>query len=430
VQGESTSAKGLAEETLFPQGPTPGAPLRPRLLAVRPFLWLVLAVGVVNLALWALLGAMWADAAFTFHANQAQMSVLLASFSLPLVLTVPFQGILVDRWSPKWMFCLGMLFGIAAVPVAWFGNSLHWLYASSFLLGAGVGTMSPARSSLTGLLVDEEHLVQANGMLSGAMMLALVIGPFTGGILLRTSGTSVLYPAVMVVAGIALFLSLLVPDRRQGGERPSLTLRELADGIVVSWRRSELRLLMWLSIVAWLMVNVYWILEPLFVKGSLHLGRDAVQFIWAAQGLGAVVGSFLLYRLETGTGRELLLVGLGLAGTGAGLMLFALIPTYPVALVGMIVHGLGFSLYFASSLALIQRLAGEEKRGRVTSFFTVIQEGSAIVVALIVVTLGDLVVVRPSIAVSGAILVAAGAFGLLRLSGRLRGPVLEGSVSR
>jgi predicted MFS family arabinose efflux permease len=253
-------------------------------------------------------------------------------------------------------------------------------------------------------------------MLSGAMQLALVIGPFTGGILLRTSGTSVLYPVVLATAAVALLCSLLIPDLRQGGERPAITMREIADGVVESWRQSELRLLMWLSIVAWLMVNVYWVLEPLYIKDSLHLQRDAVQFMWSAQGVGAVVGAITLIRLQQGRGRELWLVGVGLGASGLGLLLFSLIRSYAVGLVGMIVYGLGFSLYFASSLALIQRLAGDEKRGRVTGFFTVIQEGSAIVVAFIIVGLGDLVLVRPSLVVSGAVLVVAGALGLVALS--------------
>jgi MFS family permease len=412
---KETSRAGT-EETLFEHAPPPGAPLRPGLLAGRPFLWLVLSVGVANLAFWAFLGAVWADAAYRFHANQAQMSILLASFSLPLVLLVPFQGVLVDRWSPKWLFTLGVALGMVGVPIAWKGTTLHWLYASSFFLGAGIATIAPARSALTGLLVDEDRLVQANGMLSGAMQLALVIGPFTGGILLRTSGTSVLYPVVLATAAVALLCSLLIPDLRQGGERPAITMREIADGVVESWRQSELRLLMWLSIVAWLMVNVYWVLEPLYIKDSLHLQRDAVQFMWSAQGVGAVAGAIMLIRLQQGRGRELWLVGVGLGASGLGLLLFSLIRSYAVGLVGMIVYGLGFSLYFASSLALIQRLAGDEKRGRVTGFFTVIQEGSAIVVAFIIVGLGDLVLVRPSLVVSGAVLVVAGALGLAALT--------------
>ena len=289
-------------------------------------------------------------------------------------------------------------------------------------MGSGIAAIAPARSALTGLLIEDRRLVQANGMLSGAIQLALVIGPFTGGFVLRTSaGTDALYPGILVVAVIALGLAFLIPDRRQGGVRPALSLRELGDGISTTWKVAQLRLLFWLSNVAWLMVNVYWALQSLYVKDSLHLGPDAVPFLWAAQGAGALLGSVLVYRSERGTGRELGFTAAGLAGTGVGLMVFALFNSYAVAMLGMVVFGLGFAVYFSAQLALIQRLAGEEKRGRVTSVFTVVQEGSAVVAAAVIVALGGLVVVRPSLAVCGAFLVVAGALSLLRLSGRLRG---------
>src|SRR5438132_12284717 len=112
-------AQGRTEETLFDHAPPPGAPLPPHLLADRPFLWLVLATGVANLAFWAYFGAVWAEAPYRFHANQAQMSILLASFSGPLLLLVPLQGVLVGRSRPQWLFTIGVVLGIAAVPPAW-----------------------------------------------------------------------------------------------------------------------------------------------------------------------------------------------------------------------------------------------------------------------------------------------------------------------
>ena len=64
-----------------------------------------------------------------------------------------------------------------------------------------------------------------------------------------------------------------------------------------------------------------------------------------------------------------------------------------------------------------------------TAWF-VIQEGSAVVAAGIIVGLGGLVVVRPSLAVSGAILVVAGGLGLRSLSSRVRGTARTEAVSR
>ena len=109
--------------------------------------------------------------------------------------------------------------------------------------------------------------------------------------------------------------------------------------------------------------------------------------------------------------------------SAGGLLLFAATSSLPVAYAGTILYGAGFSMFFSSSLALVQRLAGEEKRGRVTSVFAVLQEGSALVVAAAVVGLGDLVVVRPSIVASAVLLGATGILGLAALShGATRGP--------
>ncbi|MFN2543143.1 MAG: MFS transporter [Actinomycetota bacterium] len=405
------SGRGLTEETLFEHGPPPGAPLPPRLLTNRPFLWLMISSGVANLGFWAYFGAVWADAAYRFDASPAQMSILLASFSGPFVLLVPLQGILVDRWSPKWLFVIGDVVSIVAVPLAWSAGSIGMLYASSFAIGVGMCSIIPARSALTGLLVDEDRLVQANGTIAAAAQVSLIVGPLVGGLTTRSVGTGPLYATVLVVLVAAIGLATIVPDRRQGGERPALSFRELADGIATSWRLPELRLLFSLWGVAWLVVNVYWILQPLFVKESLHLGGDVVQFLWSAQGVGSLAGSIVLARLTRGAGRELRLIVGGLVATGLGLLVFAGWSGAATAVVGSIVYGGGFAFFFSSSLALIQRVAGEEKRGRVTSVFAMVQEGTAIVAGIGMIALGDLVVVRPGMIGSGAILVVVAVFG-------------------
>jgi hypothetical protein len=77
-----------------------------------------------------------------------------------------------------------------------------------------------------------------------------------------------------------------------------------------------------------------------------------------------------------------------------------------------VLYGGGFSVFFSSSLALMQRLAGEEKRGRVTSIFAVLQEGTAIFAALAMIALGDLVRVRPWLLAIAILIGVAGILGL------------------
>lgn len=403
-QGE----EGMVETTLLEPSIPHGGALAPHLLTNRPFLWLVLGAGVAGLAFWAFLAVIFAEASFTFHADQRQMALLGLSLSFPFALFVPLQGIMVDRWSPKWLNLGGYLVLAAAIPFAWGAHSMTSLYVSSFLVGVAFATVEPARSALVGLLIDEQHLVKANGMMWVSFQSSLMIGNLVGGILLDAASPAAVYATALVVSVVALGFNLLVPDVRQGGERPALSLRDLRQGLRTSWEHAELRLLLVATSVGWLMVTTFFVLEPLFIKQTLRQEESAVAYLWLAHGAGAMLGAIVVARLKDSTGRELRLAGGGIVGTAAGLLLYVGVGRYVVAFAGAAFMGGGFSFIFAPGLALIQRVAGEEQRGRVTSIFGSAQESMGIVSAVTVMLLGPLVVVRPTLVAAAVVLLLTG----------------------
>ena len=82
--------------------------------------------------------------------------------------------------------------------------------------------------------------------------------------------------------------------------------------------------------------------------------------------------------------------------------------------------GAGLSLYFAPAFALIQRVSGEDRRGRVTSVFGVLQEGVGLATSVTIAILGmATIVVRPALVGLGAFLGISGLLGV-RAFGRLR----------
>lgn len=416
---------GLVEDTLLEPTIPHGGTLPPHVLTIRPFLWLVLGVAAAGLAFWGFLAAVFAQAAFEFHASSSEMAVLGLSISAPYAVFIPLQGVLVDRWSPKWMNLCGYLALVAAVPVAWTADSLVSLYVSTALVGVAFATIEPARSSLTGLLVDERRLVQANGMISAASQLSLMVGTLAGGFITEAVGVSTVYVVAMVASVVSIGFNLVIPDVRQGGERPAVSLRDLAQGLRTVRRIPEIRLLVVVGCVAWLMVTTFFVLEPIFIKDVLHRGESAVSFLWFMHGLGAMLGAVAVSRTRRSTGRELLLVACGVSTVGVGLLLFSAVVNYPVAFLGEGLMGAGFSFIFAPGLALIQRTAGEEQRGRVTSIFGSLQEAAGIVSALGIMALGSLVVVRPTLIGVGILVILTGAVGF-RAAIRLRSRVMAG----
>jgi Na+/melibiose symporter-like transporter len=198
-----------------------------------------------------------------------------------------------------------------------------------------------------------------------------------------------------------------------------VSLRDLRTGGQTAWDRPSLRILLVLTTAAWMLINVFFILEPLYVKDVLGRGDAALLYLWAAHGAGALVGAIAVTRAKRLGGKEAMLVCLGVTLVGTGIFAYTAAGVYGLALIASGVSGVGFALFFPPLLALIQRVIPEDQRGRVTGVFVALQESAGLASSLAVLVLGSAVVVQPTLVISGG-LVAVMGLGGLRAEGALR----------
>jgi MFS family permease len=409
--GTTDPAEGAFETPVIARGEAlPSGTFTP--FARGPFRLLVFSHGLAGLAFWGFFGTVFAQAAYRYHADASGMAVLGASLSIPFIFGSLVQGLVVDRWSPKWITVIGYVAGAAAILLAWFGGSLLALYASTVVVGAAVGTVEPSRSALTALLVPEDRLVQANGTLAVAFQISLAVGPLASGWLLHTRGAGAVYAVALAIAVVPPFLAAAIPDLRQRGETPSVSLADLRAGASTIRRHDELRLLLVVTALGWTLINVFFVLEPLFVRGTLHRGGDALLYLWGAHGVGAFLGSIALIRTRRARGKEAMIVCTGVTAIGIGIAAYAGAGIYGVSIVSASVTGVGFAMLFPPLFALIQRVVPEEQRGRVTSVFVSCQEAMGLASSFAIFVLGGLVVVRPTLVGSGGVIAFCGFIGL------------------
>lgn len=385
-----------------------------------PFRRIVVANLFGSLAFWSFYGIVFWEATNRFEADQADMAVLGVALSVPFILGSLIQGLAVDRWSPKWLLVIGYLALFAAVPIAWAATSLPWLWMSSFLVGGAFATIEPSRSALTGLLVPDERLVAANGAIAIAFQAAIVIGSIGGGWLIDAYGADVAFGLSASAALIPFAFLLGLPDVRQHGDRPSMSLLDLRHGAAAAWGQPQLRILLVVTSLAWTMINVFFILEPLFVKDVLGRDDAALLYLWAAHGAGALAGAIWVTRARHLTGRESMLVCAGVVLVGAGIVIYTGVGSYPVALGASAVSGVGFALFFPPLLALIQRIVAEDQRGRVTSVFVALQESAGLASSIAVFVLGSAIAVGPSLVAAGVLVTLMGLAGLRAEAGATR----------
>jgi DHA3 family macrolide efflux protein-like MFS transporter len=396
-----------------------GAPLRS-----RSFRLLVSAHGAFSLAFWAAFGTMFTEATYRFDSGPGQMAVLGASLSVPFIVVSLVQGLAVDRWSPKWIGVGGYVFAAFALPIAIAAPTITWLYAATFIIGTAWATVEPARSALTALLVPEERLVRANAILAIAFQAALIVGGIGSAILIDRVGAHAVYTIALASALLAPVFLLWVPDVRQRGEIPSMSIRDLRAGAVTTWEHPGLRLLLVVTSAGWILVNIFFVLEPLFVRETLGVGPAAVLMLWGFHGCGALIGATISASTERAVGRSSVIC-LGVTLVGAGIFAYAAAGLLGVAMVATAVQGFGFAWFFPILFAYIQRVVREDQRGRVTSMFVATQEAVGLLGSIAIFILGTAVPVRSTMVVCGAVVAVIGLLGFRLASGAtVREPVV------
>ncbi|HEX2031267.1 MAG TPA: MFS transporter [Actinomycetota bacterium] len=397
--------------------PDPGRP--PRLLAIRPLLWLVLAEGLANVAMWLFFVAAEGDAAFRFAASPAQFGVFMAAYSAAFLVTSPLAGMVADRWSPKRLLLLTAAGTLVPLAVAAVAPSIGWLYVSSTLYGAAQAVSWPAQGALIPLLVPGHRLVQANGVMGLAWQVPLVFGPALAAALVRTVGSDGPYVAAAAALVLALPLYAAIPDRRSERRPGERFLADLAGGFREAWRRPALRGVFVVAAAAYLLLGVAITLEAVYVREVLRRGQDFLGILWSLNGAGAVLGSLALARMRGGAGREPLLVAAGLAGGGIGYVLYVGTASPVVAAAGSFLFGAGFTFFSSPAEALIQRVA--EQPGKVTSVYAMLGEGGPLGTALVIAAAGALVAVQPWLVWSAAAFAVLGGVALV-VARRVRAP--------
>ena len=374
--------------------PHPDSGHTPRLLAIRPFLWLVLGEMLANVGLWAFFVASEGEAVFRFDATPGQLGILISSYSVIFIVTSPALGLLADRWSPKRLILLAQAASILVFLLASRAPSLPWLYAAMGLFGLAEAVVWPARGALVPLLIDERRLVQANGMMGVAWQIPLVVGPALAALVVRLLGSDGPYFMAMAAVALSLPLYALIPDRRKGrGDQREPFFADIASGFREGLGTPVLRSLILRAIGAYLLLGMAITLETLYVKDVLGRGQDFLGLIWSLTGAGAALGSLALAAVKQGVGREHLLIALGLTGGGLGYVLYIATSSPVVCLIGGFLFGAGFTLFSSPGQALIQRVAAQP--GKVTAVYAMLSEGGPLVAALLVAAAGGLVAVQP-----------------------------------
>jgi MFS family permease len=328
-------------------------------------------------------------------------SLALAADTLMLALLLPYAGTVADRFDRRTILVVTtvaallsvvVLLGVRSPGVAWLGP------VAIGMLGASKAFYTPAALAALPNLVPREDLSIANAVAGSAWGTMLVVGASLGGVMTALAGPYVcfLITAACLLMATGLVWRIRTPMQSDRPAEPTPALMALREAL--GYIRRHPRVLSLVTVKSAVGVgNGVLATFPLLAM-SFGLGAIGSGFLFAARGLGALAGPFVLRRVLAH--RSWLLPGLAIsmAVYGLGYLGVALSPWYALTLVLVVVaHLAGGGNWMMSNFAL-QLEVPDWLRGRVFATDMMIATLAVSISLLVVGALVDVIDVRVLIA--------------------------------
>jgi len=315
--------------------------------------------------------------------SSAFMLGLIGFASLaPIFLLAPFAGVLADRVNRHRLLIAtqvaALLQSATLAAFALTGTiTVNHLLVLTLIQGFINAVDMPTRQALVVEFVDQrEHLGSAIALNSALFNLARLVGPALGGFIIAAYGAGVCYlidaVSFLAVIGALLAMRLRPRARREGHSHPWQDLRE---GFHYTIRHTPIRSMIILVGAVSAVGFSGSVLTPVFARDVFQGDARTLGWLMAASGLGALSGALYLATRRGVRGLGLVIT-IGGALMGGGLIGFAQARVLPLALGCLSLVGMGGVLLMASSNTLVQTLVEDDKRGRVMSFFAMAFTGT------------------------------------------------------
>ncbi|MFP5317692.1 MAG: MFS transporter [Acidimicrobiia bacterium] len=358
-------------------------------------------------------------AVFRLTGSGVQVAATVAFEIVPVLLLGFVAGAVVDR-RPRKRVMVAADVGRAAVALALAvgGEHVALLYAGAFALSAGSVFFNPAAASLLPGVVERDELVAANSALwSAAVLSQIALAPLAGAIV-AFAGPG---PAFAVNAASFLLSAALLRGLPEGAPAPAAPigtptrrLADVAEGLRIVRSSRFLGTLAAVQALAALSAGATSALLVVLADRHLDAGPGRFGMLIGAIGVGAGLGPLALRRLLADPRRPSLLFGPYLLRGGVDLALAAS-SSFPLALVSLAVYGVGTSTGMVTYNSVLQSTVPDRLRGRVFACYDVVWQTARLASLGLGGLLADGLGVRSVYVLGGALLLAAGGLGLVRL---------------
>ncbi|KQR51443.1 MFS transporter [Leifsonia sp. Leaf336] len=352
------------------------------------------------------------------HNNASAVGIVMALQFAPQLLLLPVTGWAADHLDRRCLLMLtqglmGLLgLGLGVLTVS--GSVQLWhVYLFALALGVVAAFDAPARQTFVSELVAGPNLSNAVALNSASFNAARLLGPAVAGLLVAAVGAGWVFLINAATFGaVLLSLMTLRKEKLYRSERAKRSRGGLVDGFRYVRRRPDLVVIL----VMVFLIGTFGLNFPIFIStmsvSVFHQGAGEYGLLSSIMAIGSVAGALLSARRER---PRVSMLFAGAAFFGAGCAIAAVMPTYWLFAIALIIIGISSQTLMTTANGTVQMTTDPVLRGRVMAIYMAIFMGGTPIGAPIVGWVADAFGPRWAMGVGAASGFAAALVGVFYL---------------
>jgi len=342
------------------------------------------------------------------------LAKLIVFIVIPVFLIGPVAGAYVDRWNRRYTMIFSDILRssfVFLIPLCLnvFNRNLIPVYALVFLVFSTTRFFLPSKMAIIPDLVNKEHLLIANSLISTTRMIATVIGLGLAGIIVGVAGPTggfyinagtFLFSAVMmsfvsIKSGIKLKKEIIETGLalEEALTKPKI-FKQIKEGLNILLTNKNVRTSVQSLFAVMAGLGAMSVVTIVFIQQYFGSATKEIGFFGMLIGIGLFLGSILYGRLGHFVSKNKMM-HISFIASGLSIAVFVLAAkitqSVPVSGVSAVILGLSGSPIVISSNTLIHEAIPDDIRGRVFSSVEAVIHVAFLVCMLLAAKAADLI---------------------------------------
>ncbi|WP_434564915.1 MFS transporter [Thermoanaerobacterium thermosaccharolyticum] len=310
------------------------------------------------------------------------LSATLMLEGIPSFLLGLFAGNVVDKMRKKnILMILYILFAFTSFGLI-FANDMSLIYIISLINGILTSFEYPARSSIVPLLVDKDHLLEANSIRSSLSSINMIVGYSIGGIIVSIFGNDVsfLIDSLTFIIIAILIAFIRIDEKAQEDKSENIfddvsktinnIVSEIKQGIGFIKDSRIIRQVINLNLLSTLIISMQTPLVYIFVKN--YLGGEKLLaarsgMLFSLAGVGGLIGGILINSIGKKFNNISIMTTV-LLFDGITLIAFSNSKIFLLSSILFTFLGVIFVVFETLTDTIIQENTNDDNRGKVYGF--------------------------------------------------------------